>query len=135
MSELILDPYTLLTYARSIKARQTVLDTNGTAAEADAAFKKIFVVPYTPEWTISALEHYPNLNDLLIELLTIRLEKIEVLRSKKRTEAENQCFLEAIEASERTWEKYELLRRMMAFDSRSLIVEKDHSELSKPRHK
>jgi len=135
MSELVLDEHTLLAYAKATKARQTVLDTGGTVEQANDAYKKIFVVPYNPEWTISALENFPNLTDLLIELLEIRLNKIAFLQSKKRNEDENRQLLEAIEASERNWEKYELLRRMMAYDSPSLILEKDHSELSKTRHK
>jgi hypothetical protein len=135
LNEIILDPYSLLLLARSLKARHDALDIGMTADEADTAFKKIFVLPYSQDRTITALEQYPNLNEQLIVLLSIWTSKLVPLKRKPLGRDGKQQLSDANDEWDREWDKYELLRRLSAYDARSLLVQKDHLELGKTRHK
>jgi hypothetical protein len=105
MSDLFLDDISLLRFAKAIKARHEIYDLYPSKEdEANAAFEEVFWMPYRSDRTIPALEEYPNLNENLIQLLEAKISL-----------APNYKLL---------WEKYEFLRRMTAFESQAIMVEK-----------
>jgi hypothetical protein len=123
--QLFVDNYTLLHLARGVKARQAVLDRAGPIAEANAAFDECAVVSYESavdrefDLGLGGLEDNPSLNELLILLLEADL-RVKELKRKKIKEGLPQAIIERDDF----WERYEVMRRIMAFDHTSLVVRK-----------
>lgn len=100
MTEFVVDHFTLLHLARAIQARHEILETGGTVVEADTAFEAIFLMPRKPEYTVPALEQYPDLNGLLIAFLELDMEA----RPLKKVPQE---LAEKLFAA---WENFEFMR-------------------------
>jgi hypothetical protein len=118
MTDIVLDVFTLYQLALALRARHVVLDSDGDVDEANAAYKSVLWMEYNPAETILALEEHPKLNDQLIVLLEARFEMISRQKSKSNDLPEAQKHYEVL------WNRYELLRRLTAYDCRALIVEK-----------
>jgi hypothetical protein len=116
MTDIVLDDKNLYYMARGLRARQAILDKRGSLEDANAEFEKEFWMPYDPNIIISAIEEHPNLNEHLILFLEARFKVKELQKSGKQNEVAHAIVLE-----NKHFEQFEFLRRMTAFDCRSLM--------------
>lgn len=141
MVQLFTDDYTLLRFAKALKARQAVLDEGGSVEDAEAAFRASKDI-YDPENPILAghlegepfatLRDQPNLLNLLIEYLEFELHTVRPLQAelakakgwfaRKRAADLTTKLAPVLEERERLWERYEVMRRLAAFEVRCLEV-------------
>jgi hypothetical protein len=118
MNELFLDDYALLAVAKGIQARHDVIERRGTPAEADEAYLNASWMPYKTEWSITALEENPNLNENLLMVLEAKMTVYKLRQTKNKTEtsAAEREFAEILQ-------RYEILRRITAYECRSVIIQ------------
>lgn len=116
MTDIVLDDKSIYYMARGLRARQAVLDRHGSLDEANAEFENEFWMPYDPKITISAIEEHPNLNAHLISFLEARF-KVKAARAANNEDELNQ----AVKEEAQQFEHFEFLRRMTAFDCKSLV--------------
>ncbi len=123
MTQIFLDIFSLHRLALGIKARQAVLDGRGSDAIANAAFQSITLMCYNPEQTITALEEHNNLLELLIDLLEDEiLVRYQLINKNKEIDTAS-----LIKNRDEKWDRYEFVRRMTAFEIKSLIVERQYN--------
>jgi hypothetical protein len=117
MQQLFLDKFSLSRLAKGIQARQTVLDEGGKTEEADTAFKQVAGWTYSPEMSIDLLEQTPMINDLLVAVLNAD-HRVSVEKNNGKVDPV------LVEERDNIWQKYEIMRRVVAFEYECLIVDK-----------
>ena|ERR1700748_385521 len=122
MIQLFTDVFSLFRLAKGIEARQSALGHGKSEAEANIVFQDITFMCYiTNNQTIDILEENANLRSTLIDLLSTEIALREFLRMKNKDQAK---IAELIMERDNKWERYEFLRRLSAFEYRSLIIDK-----------